>query len=574
MRSGLLLALFALAGCSFDSQGVRTIDNFCGGSSGCPQGACEGNICVDDSGASVNLAIEVLRSTTDVDLVAPASWAFAVEPASGTVSRELLLPATRRVTGTVRWDGTRVPATLRFVRRMDDPVAPLAPVAIEVDTLREPSNTVGSEPLDFSTVLVSGATYDLTVLPSSDMVLVPGQEPAPAIRALPPLYLELQVDDADPSEPFRFDVTFPAGIDEACTLNLDTGCTLNAEVYSFDSGTQIELPEAGLQVRAIDKTSGRVVSSIAETDEGGHFAIRISDAASDYLIRVTSSVGRDPFPAVSVDPDLVFAGDPINQLVYIPRLASLQATGQVRDKLGRPVPGAIVRFLSLGIFGGSQLGLEGSFSGSATSGEDGSFGAELLPGLYSITVTPPEDGENNWGILTGNAVVGEDATTIETLTVPSQIGLAGTISTFRDEPASGVSVLVRARSPGDPGAVHRSQETVSSDLGDFAMSVDIGLYDMHLKVPAESGFAWLVEPGLEMNLDAGDLQKDYRLEPPIPVYGVVRSSDGEPVANALVRGYLLSSVAGGSERPLQVAEAMSGEDGSYRLLIAPRFADE
>ena len=38
-------------------------------------------------------------------------------------------------------------------------------------------------------------------------------------------------------------------------------------------------------------------SSIAETDENGHFAIRIGEAVSDYLIRVTFSVGRDPFPA-------------------------------------------------------------------------------------------------------------------------------------------------------------------------------------------------------------------------------------------------------------------------------------
>lgn len=572
MKRLALLALLALVGCSFDSESVRTIDNSCANDSGCSEGVCDGNICIDDSGASVSIAIEVLRGATEVETVTPASWAFEAEPATGASSRDLVLPATRRVIGTVRWDGARVPVTLRFVRRMDDPVAPLAPVAIELDTLREASDGDGSESYDFSTVLVAGATYDVVVLPSSDMVTMPAQEPAPAIRALPPLYLVLSVDEGDFSEPFRFDVSFPAGLAEACTDNRDIGCTFHAEVYSSDSETQLGLPEAGLQVRAIEKRSGRVVSSIAETDAVGHFAIRVSDAASDYLIRVTSSVGRAPFPAVSVDPDVLFANDPVDKIIYIPRLVPLQVAGQVRDKVGRAVPGANVRFLSTGIFGGSQLGLEGSFSGSATAREDGSFGTELLPGFYAITVTPPEDTENNWGILTDDALVGEEGTTVETLVVPSQIGVRGMVSTFDGQPASGVTVLARARSAEEPGDVYRSQETVSSELGDFAMSLDIGLYDLQVKVPAESGFAWLVEPELVMSLDRGDLQREYRLEPPIPVYGVVRNSNGEAVPNALVRGYLLSS--GASPLPLQAAEAVSGEDGSYRLLIAPGLGDE
>jgi len=570
MKRLTLLTLFALVGCSFDSElMLPTIDNSCGGSSDCSEGVCDANICIDDSGASVDLAIEVVRGSTDPEVVTPASWAFAGESASGASSRDLVLPATRQVLGTVRWAGARVPATLRFVRRMNDEVASLAPVAIEVETLREPS-----EGYDFSAVLVAGATYDLVVMPSSDMVMVSGQEPAPAIRALPPSYMVLQVDDGDTSEPFRFDVSFPISLAIDCTDSRDVGCTLHADVYSRADENQVELPEAGLQVRAIDKQSGRVVSSIAETDATGHFAIRVSDEASDYLIRVTSSSGRAPFPSVSVDPDLVFSSDPVDKVIYIPRLTPIEFTGQVRDKLGRAVPGATVRFLSTGIFGGSQLGLAGSFNGSAMTNDDGSFSAELLTGFYSISVTPPEDIQNNWGVLSADAAVGEELTTLGTLVVPSRIGLRGTVSTFRDEPAAGVTVLARARSTTDPGAVHRSREAVSSDLGDFAMSVDVGLYDVHVKVPAESGYSWLVEPELAMSLNTGDLRKEYRLQPPVAVYGVIRSSDGKAVGNALVRGYVFDGGGSATDRPLQVAEAMSGEDGSYRLLIAPRFGGE
>jgi hypothetical protein len=572
MRAGWILAFVAVVGCDFGSPDVLAIDNSCTTDTSCAEGVCDGNICIDDSGASVNVAIEVLRDSSDPELVMPASWAFASDTVSGSSIRDLVLPATREVVGLVRWDGVPVPATLRFVRRMAGPVAPLTPAAVEVDTSREAAGGDGPEGYDFSTVLVAGETYDVFVLPSSDMVTTPTEALAPAIRSLPPLYLELSIDDGEPSEPFRFDVVFPANLANGCTDNINVGCTLEAEVLSVDS--EAELPEAGLQVRAIDRQNGRVVSSIAETDENGRFAIRISDTASDYLIRVTSSVGRDPFPAVSVDPDLAFADDPIKKRIHIPRLSPVQFTGRVRDANDSAVPGATVRFLSTGIFDKSQLGLEGSFSGSATTDEEGRFGAELLPGFYSITVIPPEDVENTWGILSAESLVGEDLTATEDLIVPLQVGLRGWVTTFRDEFASGVTILARARVVADLGAMNRSQEAVSNDLGAFAMSVDTGLYDMQVKVSSETGFAWLVEPELVMSAELGDLARNYRLDPPIPVRGVIRTSDGEVVPDALVRAYVLTSTEGAASRPIQVAETVSAEDGSYRLLIAPRLGDE
>jgi hypothetical protein len=565
MRAWLVGALLAVAGCSFGSPEVQTIENSCANDAGCPAGVCDGNICIDDSGASVDVAIEILSDSSNVQLATPASWAMGPESFSGSSTRDVDLPATREVRGLVRWDGLRVPSTLRFVRRMNEAVAPLTPVPVEVDTLREPSAGY-----DFSAVLVAGETYDVVVLPSSDMVMSRTEATVPAIRSLPPLYLELRVTDDDLTAPLRFDVAFPASLAENCTENIDTGCTLEAEVLSV--ANQVELPEAGLQVRAIDKNTARVVSSIGETDEYGRFAIRISDSAADYLIRVTSSVGGDPFPSVSVDPDVAFAGDP--KRIYIPRLDPVQFTGRVRDGDGSPVPGATVRFLSIGIFDGSQLGLEGSFSALATTNEDGHFGAELLPGFYSISVAPPEDVENTWGILSAGASVGEGFTEAEALVVPSQVSLRGEVTTFRDESASGVTILASARPSEDLGIMHRSQEAVSDDLGTFAMSVDNGLYDMHVKMSSETGFAWLVEPELAMSPEFGDLARGYRLDPPIPIRGVIRTSDGEPVPNALIRAYVLARTEGAASRPIQVAESVSSEDGSYRLLIAPRLDDE
>jgi hypothetical protein len=572
MRAWLAPVLIAIAGCSFGAPEAQTIDNSCANDADCSAGVCDGNICVDDSGATVEVAIEVLRPANDLTLVTPASWAFAVESVSGADTRDLDLPPTRVLRGAVRWDGARVPATLRFVRRMAPNAALLAPLAVEVETLRESISGEDGETHDFEAVLIAGETYDVHVMPSSDMVVAPTAAAAPAVRSLPPLYMELQVGDEALDVPLRFDVTFPADLAAVCAPDQRVSCTLEAEVLSVD--VDVEEAEAGLQVRAVEENTGRVLSSIGETDELGRFAIRIGETQSKYLIRVTSSVGREPFPAVSVDPEIAFANDPVEKRIYIPKLRPVHFTGRVRDAEEKAVSGATVRFLSTGIFGGSLLGLQGSFSGSATTDAEGRFGTELLPGFYSIVVTPPEDAEKAWGILSAEALVGEEVTATEALIVPEQIVLRGWVGTFSDEPAAGATILARARSVTEQGVTHRSQQVVSNELGAFAMSIDAGLYDVQVKVPSESGFAWLVEAELVVSPNASELQRGFRLDPPIPLRGVLRSSDGAVVANAPLRAYILTTGEDGITRPLQVAETVSGEDGSYRLLIAPRLGAE
>lgn len=567
MKRRLATLLLLLAGCSFESPTTtETVENRCGSDTDCLVGVCNGNICIDDSSASVEVAVEVVGGASEAKGAVPASWAFRAEPFTGSSIRDLVLPPTREVRGTVRWDGLRVPATIRFVRRMASAVELLPPVPVETDTLREPAEGAEPDSYDFSTLLVAGETYDVVVLPTSDTVTTPADTSAPAIRSLPPLYLETSVEGGDPIEPFRFDISFPSDLESECTENRRTGCTLSREIVSFDG--EVELAEAGLQVRAVDEATGRVVSSIGETDASGRFAIRIGEETPSYLIRVTSSAGAKFFPSVSIDPNIVLASDA--EVIRIPRLDPVQFTGRVRDEAGTAVPGATVRFLSNGVFDDSQLGLQGSFSGSATTNEDGSFGLGLLPGFYSVTVTPPDDSESSWGVLSSEALVGEEITVAEALIVPSKVELFGWVSTFRNEVAPGVTVVARARAGAESASLYRSQETVSNALGRFTMRMDIGLYDLQVRVSSESGYAWFVEPALAVN---GDLARTYPLDPPIAVEGLLQSSDGTAVPDALIRAYLLTN-DGSSSRSVQVAETMSDDQGNYRLLIAPHFGGQ
>ena len=42
-----MLALLLVAGCSFGESEFQTIKNSCANDASCPQGVCDGNICID-----------------------------------------------------------------------------------------------------------------------------------------------------------------------------------------------------------------------------------------------------------------------------------------------------------------------------------------------------------------------------------------------------------------------------------------------------------------------------------------------------------------------------------------------
>ena len=277
--------------------------------------------------------------------------------------------------------------------------------------------------------------------------------------------------------------------------------------------------------------------------------------------------GGDPFPSVSVDLGLAFINDPARRRIYVPRVDPVQFTGAVRDGEGRGVQGATVRFSASGIFEESELGLAATFSASTMTNDDGSFGLQLLPGLYTVIVTPPEDNENIWAPVAEETLVAEDLTQLnQDIVLPSQIALSGSCRTFTGDPAGGVAVVARARR--ELGELQRSRLTASDPEGMFRLTVDPGRYDMQIKVADATGFPWLIEPELVMSRERGAMTRDYTLPPPIVVRGTLQAAGGLAVAGAPIRAFVLED-DDGEVRPIQVAETISAEDGSYRLLISP-----
>jgi len=563
----VVLALAGLTACSFGGDDpTLALGNDCGSSADCGEGVCDEGVCVDPSSTRGQIVVEVLRGPNDTERLAPASWAFELGTLTGGGISDILLPETRQVAGSVRWKGVRVPAKVRFARRMPSALQVLSPVAVETDTFRGATPDEGASDVDYQVVLVGGETYDVTVTPSMD-TFDAAEQIAPAIRSLPPIFATVEIDAASDAAPFRFDVSFPDTLDAECGEAELTGCTLTGRILTFD-GFSVS-PGVGLQVRALEKDSGRVVSSIGETDAFGDYAIRVSDTAGPYVVRITApGANAEPFPSVSIDPELAFVGDPVERRVFVPRVAPILFSGTVQDEQLRPVQGATVRFASTVVFQETELGLEGSFAASATTASDGAYSLQLLPGSYEVAITPPDDSVNRWAPLAAQAVVveglpgGGDGGSV---VLPSQVTLSGSCTTFTGEPASGVTVAARARR--ELGGLQRSRETVSSMDGRFEMSVDAGLYDVLIKVPDSTGFPWLIEPELAVPPRSGTITRAWELPPPIVVRGKVVSAAGTVVDDATIRAYVFEN--GDTLRPVQVAETKSDEEGSYQLLISP-----
>jgi len=180
------------------------------------------------------------------------------------------------------------------------------------------------------------------------------------------------------------------------------------------------------------------------------------------------------------------------------------------------------------------------------------------------------DGNETYrGVLATEVAVAEELADVEPFVVPPKVGLVGGVLTLDGEPAPGLNVLARARQSDDSDGMNRSQEVASDADGVFVIQMDRGLYELRIAAPPESGFPWLVQPELEME---ENIARTYELVPPVPIKGRVLSFEGAPVVGVQLRAYTFGG-EGDERRLLQVAETTTDEEGSYRLLIAPRLAE-
>ncbi len=587
---GFVAVLGMLAeGCALTDD-AQVLVNSCSANSDCATGVCDNDICVTPSTEPIEIGIEVIPATGPSG-GAPVSWTFPPQTVTGPAQRDLALPSPLTVIGSVRWKGNRIPAELTFERQ--SPFAGGPVTRVKTSTVAEASVAADGTDSDYSARLVAGQSYAVTVVPTGELApeeLGFGSQ-VPWLRVLPERRFVVEGpsnQEASSGLVARVDVEWPDSIESPCAAGEDRGCALRGEIVSVG---EVDVAEPDLQVSAIEIESGNVVSSIAVTQDDGSFDMRISETAENYVIRVTGGTERPLFPALTVDPQRLIPGEQ-SLRIRVPRVEPISYVGLVStaDEMRTPVDGAIVTFESDNVFDDEQQ-IVGRYRATATADEQGRFEAQLLPGMYDVVVTPSgsRDSMTSGDAMVGSrdlAVVAESVrimapaqgTTVQGLAfvLPERATFGGTVASQDGRPMNGVPIqavaLGAAESTSDDVASHnRSSDSVTGDGGSFDLRLDLGRYDLFVQPPGESRFPWFAMPEVTVNQigeDAEPMRRNVNVRAPVPVRGMVLASDGSALAGAELRAYAIVEVEG-EARSIQIGETVTGDEGSYELLLPP-----
>jgi hypothetical protein len=237
--------------------------------------------------------------------------------------------------------------------------------------------------------------------------------------------------------------------------------------------------------------------------------------------------------------------------------------------------------------------------GWAETDADGRFQINLLPGVYKAVAAPlATPNERPFATATTQFTVlsSSPVQAGATLSVQPSFSVQGNVLTPRREGARGalvsaevsparVTSTVFDRAIGEVPTLPRSASDIIEDTsGAFQFFAEPGVYDFSVRPPANSGFAWLVIPGLEPAVNAAannslDLDlSELHLPPPLPlelhVAWPARPDSAELLTGASVRAYALIDAtlekltAGGTE--LIDERPRTGIRGSRVAFLHPR----
>ncbi len=544
--ASLALLALVLGGCSFKLQQSEVV-NLCNTDGDCTAGVCREARCVAEQIEPMELALIVTPVEPGDDRPAWTSAPFSID---GPTTQNLQLPGWVEMRGQVRQDQQRVAAEVVFMR----PGLPgQEEVVFTTNTLAEPLVDDAGEESDFRIWLEAGQAYDVEVRPSAAM----DEDGNPWFRMLPPLHIRGQLSTPEATAGIRSTIwhgQFPYDdtLFEACVRGRTSGCQLQGSVIRMHGDTPE--PEGGLQVRAVDP-SGEVVSSTAETGPDGAFSLIVSPGVSEYVLRVSGGAERPLFPEIEADPALLSS----DLRIRVPEARVLTYEGRIESSENNQVA-ATLEFVSRDVVD-DESGLTGAFRATALA-DGGEFSVSLLPGTYQVTITPSD---LDFAVATQTVTVLSGASDIvrgQTFQVMRRARLGGSLE-VQDGHIQGANVEARVI---DRDMRTRASESMTDETGQFALRLDVGAYDIFLRPPPGSGYAWVIAPDLVVGDVDTTLAAQYRVEAPVPLNGVVQAADGTAVDGVEIRAF-----ARAGERFVEVGRTRADEGGQYELLIPARF---
>lgn len=554
--SSLVLAItLALSGCALTVDDTFRVQNRCASDADCVGTAfCEAatSMCVEDAVLDYTLYLQVAPADDPGGAsIAPVALG-PYDAFDGDVA--LVVPRQISVRGTVRRGEVPIAAQITFTPHPTDPtdVSPLPARPIATRTI--PLDAARRE-VDFATQLPARGSYDVTV------------EPLDTFRAeVPPFHQTLSVGSAD----------------QALSIMLPTGETM----IEGDLVDAHGAPLVGFEVRAIDRTTGRRMSSIGTTrltDEvPGSFSIALSSDASasdsdfDLEIRPTEArQGADLVPTYHVQPELLIAGLTGRVQILVPTsIAAVHWAGTVEAPAERgatPVAGAVLQLHASDVID-DTTGVIGSVDITLTTDAEGRYDGYVLPGSYTIAITP--GGDADLAVLREERdlrpLEGQTEILGHVFAMPLRTVLGGSVrapdgTPVRDATVRAASLGIPLDGLADPlvAQLARSNQGLTGAMGDFRLELDVGVYDLVVEPPAGSGFAWTVELGYGIGGSTAGLSDVMQIDAPVIIDADLTWLEGGIIAGAEVRAFAVTM----SGRAVQVGRATSDAMGHTRILV-------
>lgn len=560
----LWLFLLGAQGCSFDaveSESVAT--NRCSSDSDCSDAECSLGMCVSAAPSALPIILEVT----------PTSATYGTEPSAivlppfvfdGVDAPVLTIPDALQVFGNVRVDGESISAVLRFVPTASSTVVATRPVV--ATTMESPANITPDEIADYTVTLLRDTAYRVTVT-SSDAVV------------FPPLHL-----------------TFEGAAVATKRLDVDYDSRGIHELQVQVSG----LPAGDWSIAAVQPgTAADLSTRVAAPRDGSPVALHSMEALTEFdlllapgAVASNTSLALPSFriPRASLmepEPD-VFVGE------LAPLARSVPFTGTIehcRDLLQEPEvesrPAMAVALRSRALLGENGDALESAtFNTTATATYDlglreWNFTAQVPAGQYEVVVTPAVD--SGCGVFAETREIQAPEAGVAAaalLQLPLRSFLSGRVlGGYGMAPIVGATLVAHALGLRDAIALepdddavtryNRTQQTATSVFGEFMLPIDLGAYDVLIKPPAESGFAWHVLRDVNVGARTETpFDREIVLAAPVVLRGILRTPSGEAaMASATLRAYTTTTTAERGERAIPIGTATADENGEFELLV-------
>jgi hypothetical protein len=385
----------------------------------------------------------------------------------------------------------------------------------------------------------------------------------------------------------------------------------------FDASTMIGMP--GVPVQIVDPAANnRTLSTVQQTGDGtghqptGSFSLWLSPGVPDDYPWSLQMVSQ---PTAPIDPTIA-----TGRLVYQVTRAALGAatnytglalradsmlslTGSVSGTclacvdldasiegtnaagLREVIAGATVSLRADDVLGSLPTGQTAWFEGQATTTQDGSFHARLMPGTYTAVITPPRD--SPYAITSAHLELSHTLRG-QVLNVHQLVPVIGMVasSTHGEQGVAGAQIeavpLVdpnAAVNPSMPVTQFARHWQVYADAdGTFLLPLDEGSFLFVVHPPDGSGLATQLFPGPAVVFNPRDANTDPSAIPlslntlvlgaPISVRGTVFDSSGRTtLGNAAVRSFARCRNSGGLALDIELARTLSDTNGGYSVLL-------